>query len=259
MKPGLYIVGTPLGNLGDISARALETLRGADLILAEDTRRTRILLDAFEIKTRLESCYQHNERARVPEALAKIKAGGSIAYVSNAGMPGVADPGSLIVSACRRENLCVTALPGPSAVTTAAALSGFGGGGFVFEGFLPRKKGARLRRLAELANESKPVIFFEAPHRCLQFLDEVRRTFGERELFMGRELTKLNEECLWGSASDILRRFASPAPNSPGRAVRGELTFVIAPRHRKAGGGAACPPVAVPPAGAGNGGASEQD
>jgi len=233
MKPGLYIVGTPIGNLDDTTARALETLRNVDFILAEDTRHTRILLDRFSIKKYLFSCHRVSECSRIPMVLDKIRAGQSAALVTNAGMPGIADPGARIVRACRQGGIYLTVIPGPSSVTAAVALSGFGGGGFVCEGFLPRKKGARRRRLAELKSTSLPVVILESPYRCLQFLEEVNDIFLDREIFMGRELTKLNEECLWGTAAEIRGRFSGKSGGAPGRAVRGELTFVIASASKK--------------------------
>lgn len=233
MKPGLYIVGTPIGNLEDITPRAVETLRNVDFILAEDTRHTRILLERYQINGKLTSCYRFNERSRVPFVLDNIRAGRAVAFVTNAGMPGIADPAALMVSACRRAGLYITVIPGVSSVTAAVALSGFGGGGFVFEGFLPRKKGARARRLARLKEINLPVVIFEAPHRCLQFLEEIEAVFQAREIFMGRELTKLNEECRWGPAVEIKRRLFEKAPGGTPRKVRGELTFVIAPLSKK--------------------------
>lgn len=233
MKPGLYIVGTPIGNLEDITSRALETMRKADFILAEDTRRTRILLSRFQIRAHLLSCHRFNECSRITLVLEQIKAGKAVALVTNAGMPGVADPGSFIVRACRQNHIYVTVIPGPSSVTAAIALSGFGGSGFICEGFLPRKKGARQRRLAELKAMSLPIVILESPYRCLQFLEEIREIFQDREIFMGRELTKLNEECLWGTAAEIKGTFSGKAGGAPARAVRGELIFVIAPVSKK--------------------------
>jgi 16S rRNA (cytidine1402-2'-O)-methyltransferase len=233
MKAGLYIVGTPIGNLEDLTSRALETLRNADFVLAEDTRHTRILLDRFQIRARLQSCHRFNECSRIAFVLEQIKAGKAVALVTNAGMPGVADPGSFLVRACRQNDVYLTVIPGPSSVTAAVALSGFGGDGFICEGFLPRKKGARQRRLVELKTMSLPVVIFESPYRCLRFLEEVGEIFGEREIFMGRELTKLNEECRWGTAGEISRRFSGPAGGPPSGRVKGELTFVIAPASKE--------------------------
>ena len=233
MKPGLYIVGTPIGNLDDTTARALETLRNVDFILAEDTRHTRILLDRFSIKKYLVSCHRFSECSRIQLVLDKIRAGQAAALVTNAGMPGIADPGARLVSACRQNGVYLTVIPGPSSVTSAVALSGFGGDGFICEGFLPRKKGARRRRLAELKSMNGPIVILESPYRCLQFLEELNDIFLDREIFMGRELTKLNEECLWGTAAEIRSFFLGKPGGAPPRAVRGELTFVIAGASKK--------------------------
>lgn len=233
MKPGLYIIGTPIGNLEDITARALETMRNVDCILAEDTRHTRILLDRYQVKGNLISCHRFNEQSRVGLVLEKIRAGRAIALVTNAGMPAVADPGARMVRACRQNGFLVTVIPGPSSVTAAIALSGFGGGGFVCEGFLPRKKGARQRRLAGLKAMNLPIVVLESPYRCLQFLEEIKEIFQDREIFMGRELTKLNEECRWGTAEEIHRGILEKTGGAPARKVKGELTFVIAPPSKQ--------------------------
>lgn len=229
MQPGLYIVGTPIGNLQDISARALDTLRSVAFILAEDTRHTRTLLQRFDIRNVLISCHRFNEAARVRLVVAKIKAGASAALVSNAGMPGVFDPGARLVTACRVESIFVTVIPGPSATTAALALSGFGGHGFHCEGFLPRKAGARLRRLQELQNSSVPVVLFESPYRWLDLLAAMNNMFPARQIFMAREMTKLNEECLWGTVSDLRDQFLRRAEQGPDKPIRGELVVVLAP------------------------------
>ena len=233
MKAGLYIVGTPIGNLDDISARALSTLRGADCVLAEDTRHTRILLDRYAIKVFLASCHMFNERARVDWVLEQIRYGKAVALVTNAGMPGVADPGALMARACREAGLYLTVIPGASSATAAIALSGFGGAGFIFEGFLPRKPGARRRRLTALQACEKPAVIMESPYRCLRLLDEIEAAVGARKIFMGRELTKINEECLWGSAAEIRLTLAGRVAGAPQRQVRGEVIFVIAGASRK--------------------------
>lgn len=233
MKAGLYIVGTPIGNLEDTTTRALETLRNVDFILAEDTRHTRILLNRFQIRVHLLSCHRFNECSRITFVLAQIKAGKAIALVTNAGMPGVADPGSFMIRAGRQNGIYLTVIPGPSSVTAAVALSGFGGGGFICEGFLPRKKGARRRRLAELKSMKLPIVIFESPYRCLQFLEEIEEIFQDREIFMGREMTKMNEEYLWGTAGEISRRLSEKAGGAPAWKVKGELTFVIAPPSKQ--------------------------
>lgn len=232
MKPGLYIVGTPIGNLEDISARALETLRGADVILAEDTRHTRILLDRYQVRAALISCHQFNEASRGPVAIARIQAGQAVALVANAGMPSVSDPGARIVAACRKAGLPVTIIPGPSSVTAAMALCGFIAGGYHCEGFLPRKEGARKKRMEQLQDERFPVVILESPYRCLKVLAEWNARLPERDLFLARELTKLHEECLWGTVADIYRRLAERHTGDAAHAVRGEIVMVLAPAGR---------------------------
>ena len=222
MTPGLYIVGTPIGNLGDITLRALETLKQARWIMAEDTRETHKLLAHFQIATPMQSCHKFNEAARVNWIAEQIRGGAAVALVTDGGMPAVSDPGARTVNSVRAAGLPVFIVPGPSAVTSAVALSGFGGAGFVFEGFLPRKSGARRKRLARWAACEWPVVLFESPYRLLKLLDEIRETLGERELFVGRELTKKFEEGLRGTPTQIAAAFA-------GRTVKGELTVVIAP------------------------------
>ena len=218
----LYVVGTPIGNLEDLSPRAVETLRSVGAILTEDTRRTRILLDRFGVKTPAISCHKFNEAARAAAMIDRLRGGESLALVTDAGMPGVSDPGSRMVSACREAGIPVTCIPGPSSVTTAVALSGFAGAGFVFGGFPPRKSGALRKFLLQFADCPAPVVLFESPFRILKVLDEVAAVLGERELFLGRELTKKFEETVWGTPAQIRRRFE-------GRTVKGEIVFVIAP------------------------------
>lgn len=232
MKPGLYIVGTPIGHLGDISGRALDTLRSVAFILAEDTRHTQNLLQRYQIKATLISCHRFNEASRAQMVVAKIKAGAVAALVTNAGMPGVSDPGARIVAACRKEGLYLTVIPGPSSVTAALALSGFGGGGFLFEGFLPRTAGARQRRLQEFRGLLLPVVLYESPYRWLNLLAEMSEVFPQRELFMARELTKMNEECLWGTVAGLLDTFSRRTVPGQARSVRGELVAVLAPASK---------------------------
>jgi 16S rRNA (cytidine1402-2'-O)-methyltransferase len=226
MDAGLYIVGTPIGNLADISARALDTLRGADLVLAEDTRHTRKLLARYDMTCPMTSCHKFSEASRVALVLRKIgEEGEAVALVSNAGMPAVSDPGARLVAACRAKGFKVEVIPGPSAVTAAVALSGFGGGGFHFEGFLSHKSGARKRRLAELSESAFPVILFESPHRIERLLGEVEEVMNERPLLVAREMTKQHEEALSGPAASVREQLA-------GRTPRGEFTVVIAPRAK---------------------------
>ncbi len=231
MKPGIYIVGTPIGNLGDISGRALDTLRSVQFILAEDTRHTQILLRRYQIRAPLISCHRFNEMSRVQLAVTKVKAGAAVALVTNAGMSGVSDPGARIVAACRQAGLYITVIPGPSSVTAAMALSGFGGSGYLCEGFLPRKAGARQRRLREIKAIPMPVVIFESPYRWLKLLAEMKAVFPDRGLFMGRELTKLNEECMWGTVAEISDQFSCRC-GPVARAIRGELAVVLAPASK---------------------------
>ena len=220
MKAGLYVVGTPIGNLGDISARAVNTLREADAILTEDTRRTRILLDHFGIRALTLSCHKFNEASRTAEAVDRIRQGAAWALVTDSGMPAVSDPGSRMIAACRQSGIPVTVIPGPSAVTAAVALAGFSGGGFLFEGFLPRKSGARARRVSEWAQSAVPVVVFESPHRLKALLAEIAAALPGRCVFVGRELTKKFEECLWGTAQEILETIGE-------RAIKGEIVLVV--------------------------------
>jgi 16S rRNA (cytidine1402-2'-O)-methyltransferase len=222
MESGLYLVGTPIGHLQDITLRALDTLRGADLILAEDTRTTRVLTDRHGIQRPLMSYHKFNEQGRVAEVLDRLRRGERIALVTDAGMPGVSDPGSRVVSACREAGLPVFVIPGPSAVTSAVALSGMGGDGFVFDGFLPHKSGARKRRLAEIGAGDLPVVLFESPYRLLKLMGEIQEVLGARRVFVARELTKKFEEGRTGTPAEILAAYA-------GRAVKGELVVVIEP------------------------------
>lgn len=225
MQAGLYIVGTPIGNLGDITLRALETLKTANLIVAEDTRWTRKLLDHHGVQTPLMSCHKFNEAARVGLILGKIHDGQAVALVTDAGMPAISDPGSRMVAAVRAADCLVTVVPGPSAVTTAMALSGFGGSGFLFEGFLTRGSNARKRRLRELAVQTQPVVLFESPYRLLKLLAEMEEALNDRTLYIGRELTKLFEENLVGTPAELIAKFQ-------GRAVKGEIVIVIPPPTR---------------------------
>lgn len=222
MKHGLYVVGTPIGNLADMTFRAVETLRAVDLILAEDTRRTRKLLARYEIHTPLESCHRFNEAARAERALGALRAGKTVALVTDSGMPGVSDPGARVVAACRRAGFPVMVVPGPTAGATAVALSGLGGDGYHLEGFLPRKEGARRRRLAALGAEQVPVVLFESPHRLVRLLGEIEEILGPRRVCVARELTKQFEECVEGTATEVRAVFLK-------RPVRGEVAVVVAP------------------------------
>ena len=226
LAPGLYLVGTPIGNLEDITLRALRILRSAAHILAEDTRRTRILLNHYDIRTPLISYHKFNERARRDDILRRIQNGESLALVTDAGMPGISDPGARAAGAVRAAGHLVTVIPGPSAVTAAAALCGAAETpGFLFEGFLHHKTAARRRRLNELANFPAPVIFYESTHRILKLLDEVQEELGaHRQLFIARELTKIYEETLSGTPPELRAHYQT-------RSHKGEFVVILLPHE----------------------------
>lgn len=220
MNPGLYVVGTPIGNLGDLSFRAVETLRGVQAILAEDTRCTRVLLDRYEIRTQLISCHKFNEASRLEEILSRIRSGQALALVTDSGMPGISDPGARVVAACRGEGLRIEAVPGPTALTTALSLSGCRGSKFFFAGFLPRTSGARLRELQALAAMNVPAVVYESPYRIVKLLQAAQEPFGERRILVARELTKKFEEVLVGTAAELLKRLET-------RKLKGEIVVVL--------------------------------
>lgn len=223
MEAGLYIVGTPIGNLGDISHRALETLKGVDLIVAEDTRHTRRLTDRYEISTRLMSCHKFNEQQRAEQIIEKINHGQAVAMVTDAGMPCISDPGARVVRLCREAGIPVTAIPGPAAVTTAVALSGLGENGFIFAGFLPHKSGGRKRDLEKWMDADLPVVLYESPFRLLKLLGEIETHLGtDRKVFVAREMTKKFEELSFGTPGEIRSSYGD-------RNVKGECVVVIAP------------------------------
>ena len=229
MEAGLYIVGTPIGNLGDLSFRALETLREADLILAEDTRHTRRLTQRYEINTRLMSCHKFNEIQRSEQIIERIQNGEAVAMVTDSGMPGISDPGARVVALCREADVMITAVPGPAAVTTAVALSGFGERGFIFAGFLPHKSGGRKRDLLKWAEADLPVVLYESPYRLLKLMGEVAEHLGaDRIVFVGRELTKKFEELTTGTPAEIQACY-------DGRNVKGECVVIIRPASKTAG------------------------
>ncbi len=218
----LFVCATPIGNLGDISQRLAETLASVDVVYAEDTRRTVKLLSHLGIGKPVVSLFSGNEMERSERLVGELEAGRSVALVSDAGTPGVSDPGATAVSMALERGLTVRVVPGPSAVTAAIALSGLGGDRFVFEGFLSRRGGERERRLEALSSEERPVVLFVTPHRFAQDLADLARVCGaERRVTIARELTKLHEEVWSGSLGDGLDRF--------GDEVKGELTMVLAP------------------------------
>ncbi len=219
---GLILVATPIGNLGDLAPRAVEVLREADVIACEDTRRTRALLSAAGVPggRRLVSCHRDNERAVAPRLVDRMRAGDTVALVTDAGMPGIADPGEALVRACVEAGVGVSAVPGPSAVVTAVTLSGLPAGRFAFESFLPHKAGERRRRLAALAAEERTMVFLEGPSRLDAALADMVAAFGaDRGCCVCRELTKLHEEVWRGPLGDAVAHFPQ---------VRGEVVVVVA-------------------------------
>lgn len=213
----LYIVATPIGNLEDISLRALRTLREVKLIAAEDTRRTRKLLNTYEIKTPVTSYHEHNKLAKLGYILDCLKEG-DVALVSDAGMPGVSDPGYELIVAASREGIPLVPVPGPSVVTTALAVSGLDSSQFHYIGYLPSRASARRRQLQLIASEQATIVVFEAPHRLTAALKDILKILGDRRVAVCRELTKLYEEVFRGTVSGAIEHFT---------VSRGEFTLVI--------------------------------
>ncbi|MDZ7598149.1 MAG: 16S rRNA (cytidine(1402)-2'-O)-methyltransferase [Desulfobacterales bacterium] len=218
----LFVVATPIGNLDDITLRALKTLAAVDLIAAEDTRHTVRLLDRHGIPAgRLISCHEHNEQERVAQLLAMLRDGKTVALVSDAGTPGVSDPGFRLVQAARAEGLAVVPIPGPSAAVTALSAAGLPTDAFLFVGFAPRKQGALKRDLAALAAQRATLIFYESPRRLLTLLQALLDALGDRQAVLARELTKIHEEFLCGSLSEISQTLAQRP------ALKGECTLLV--------------------------------
>jgi 16S rRNA (cytidine1402-2'-O)-methyltransferase len=228
LAPGLYLVATPIGNLGDITFRAVEVLKGADRIACEDTRQTQKLLNHFAIATPTVSCHQHNERQRSAELIEALKAGGRIALVSDAGMPGISDPGGWLVPQAIAAGVPVFPVPGANAALSALIASGLPTGEFHFIGFLPEKAGARRTRLEALAAEAqrdlaaRTLIFYEAPHRILETLADLEAVWGpELRVVVARELTKIHEEFLRATVAEARRELAARDR------VRGEIVLLV--------------------------------
>jgi 16S rRNA (cytidine1402-2'-O)-methyltransferase len=221
--PGtLFVVATPIGNLEDITLRALRVLREVGLIAAEDTRRTRTLLARHGIATPTVSYFEHNKLRRGPELVGRLQAGTSVALVTDAGTPGISDPGFHLVRLAREAGIPVVPVPGPSAVVAALSASGVPGDRFVFEGFLPARPGRRLARLRALQALGRPVVLYESPHRLAATLEAVEAVFGDAEVVVARELTKQFEEFRRGTAAEL--RAALPAAG-----LRGEVTVIVNP------------------------------
>lgn len=223
----LLVCATPIGNLSDISDRLREALSSADLVFAEDTRRTAKLLHHVGVSVEVVSLFVGNERSRTQQVVEAVGSGLTVVLVSDAGVPTVSDPGASVIRAVREQGYAVTVIPGPSAVTTAVALSGFGGDRFVFEGFLPRKGRERADHLREIAEETRVVVLFASPKRLAADLADLAEACGgSREVAVGRELTKLHEESWVGPLSTAVERWAGP--------VKGEVTLVLGPVERAA-------------------------
>ena len=214
----LYVVGTPIGNLEDVTLRGLRVLREAGLIAAEDTRVSRRLLSYYDVHTRLTSFNEHNQEGKIPEIMAALADGADVALVSDAGMPGVSDPGQALVRAAADAGYEVVVAPGASAVTAAVAASGLVADGFVYVGFLPRKQGERVSALRALARERRALVAFEAPHRLRRALGDMLEALGDRRVAVCREMTKLHEEVFHGNIGEAIAYFQEP---------RGEFTLVI--------------------------------
>lgn len=224
MSGRLYLVGTPIGNLGDMSDRARETLKTADIVAAEDTRRTGRLLAHFGVKRRMVSLFEGNERQRTGELLVALREGKDVAIVTDAGMPVISDPGFRLVRACADEGIEVRVVPGASAVTAALAVSGIPSERFVFEGFLPRRASDRRSRLRALSRDPRTVVLFESPLRLATLLRDVLVELGDRQVAIARELTKLHEEVVRGRTSEVLAALADSEP-------KGEVVVVIEGRR----------------------------
>ena len=220
MAGRLYIVSTPIGNLDDVTLRALRVLREVNLIAAEDTRRTAKLLQHYRISTRTTSLHEHNERQKVPGLLSRLRGGDAVALVSDAGTPTISDPGSRLVNAAHDAGITVEPVPGPSAILAALVSSGFPADSFAFLGYPPIKARDRKKWLQRLLNQPETAIFFEAPHRIRATLEETHALLGERQIITARELTKLHEELVKGPISHILSDLTAP---------RGEFTVVVGP------------------------------
>ncbi len=222
----LYLVATPIGNLGDLSARAIETLSAVDVIYCEDTRHTGLLLNHFNIKKPTRSLHTHNERERTDEVVEALKSGRDVAYVSDAGMPGVSDPGAMLVAACQREGLPHTVIPGASAAVIAAVLSGLPAQPFSFFGFLPRESKPRREMLDAIAGIRHQVILYESPHRVQATLKDLLDRFGDGPAAVLRELTKRFETVETGTLKELIERFSEEP--------KGECVIAFVPGQKEA-------------------------
>ncbi len=216
----LYIVATPIGNLEDITLRAIRILKEADIVAAEDTRHTRHLLDRYGIGNQLTSYHDHNKEEKAPVLVARLLEGENIALVSDAGTPGISDPGYFLINLAIDRDIPVVPIPGATAAIAALSVSGLPTDSFVFEGFLPRKQAARLKRLRELAAEKRTIVFYEAPHKIIRTIEDMLEVLGDRRAVITRELTKIHEETIRGPLSGILERLNQGT-------LKGEFTVIV--------------------------------
>ncbi len=216
----LYIVATPIGNLEDITFRAIRILREVDLIAAEDTRHTRHLLDRYQIETQLTSYHDHNKEEKAPVLIERMLNGNSVALVSDAGTPGISDPGYFLINLAIDQKIPVVPIPGATAAIAALSVSGMPTDSFIFEGFLPAKHQARLKRLKELSEEERTIIFYEAPHKIIRTIEDMIEVYGDRRAVITRELTKIHEETIRGTLPEILKHLQTGS-------LKGEFTIIL--------------------------------
>ena len=216
----LYIVATPIGNLEDITLRAIRVLKEADLVAAEDTRHTRHLLDRYQIDTQLTSYHDHNKEEKAPVLVARILEGKNVALVSDAGTPGISDPGYFLINLALDRKIPVVPIPGATAAIAALSVSGMPTDRFLFEGFLPAKHLARLKRLQELSKEERTIIFYEAPHKIIRAVADMLAALGDRRAVITRELTKIHEESIRGTLAECLKRLQEGT-------IKGEFTVIV--------------------------------
>lgn len=223
--PGkLYIVATPIGNLDDITFRAVEILKQVDIIACEDTRRTKTLLEKYGIAKKLVSYYNYNEWQRAEELISELKSNKDVALVSDSGTPGISDPGYVLIKKAIEENIVIVPIPGPTAFVCALVASGLPMNEFTFVGFLPHKKG-RKTKISQLAQEERTLIIYESPHRILKTLNELLEHFGDREIAVAKELTKIHEEFFRGKISDVLKKL------TPDK-IKGEFAIVVSGKNK---------------------------
>lgn len=225
LDPGLYIVSTPIGNLEDITLRALRVLKEADFVVCEDTRHTGLLLQHFQIDARFLSYHEHNKLQRTPELLEMLRQGKTLALASDAGTPGISDPGFYLIRAAIEKGHAVHPVPGASALLSALVVSGLPSDHFVFEGFLPKRDGRKLKRLNALTGQERTMVFFESPHRVAKTLGQFLDVFGDRRMVLARELTKKFEEAIRGRISEVIAELER-------RPLKGEMVLMVAGYER---------------------------